>query len=95
MIRIKESGEDIVAQSPLDLLQAFQQHFGQFVPDLARTAQSDAEQHLKAFVSSLIERMDLVTREEFDVQAEVLRRTREKLDLLEKRVEALEDSHGS
>lgn len=81
-----------MAQSPLDLLQAFQQNFGQFVPDLAKTAQTDAEQHLKALLASLIERMDLVTREEFDVQAEVLRKTREKLEALEARVAALESS---
>ncbi len=83
-----------MAQSPLDLLQAFQQHFGQFVPDLARSAQADAEQHFKAAVASLLTRMDLVGREEFDVQAEVLRKTRERLEALEARVAALESVSG-
>lgn len=83
-----------MAQSPLDFLQAFQQHFGQFVPDLARSAQADAEQHLKAALMSMIGRLDLVSRDEFDVQAEVLRKTREKLEALEARVTSLETALG-
>lgn len=84
-----------MAQSPLEMLQAFQQHFGQFLPDLARTAQTDVEQHVKAALLSMASRMDLVTREEFDVQAEVLRRTREKLEALESRVALLESRLGA
>ncbi|MBK8970840.1 MAG: accessory factor UbiK family protein [Hahellaceae bacterium] len=79
-------------QSPFELLQAFQQHFGQFVPDLAKSAQADAEQHFKAALMSMMTRLDLVSREEFDVQAEVLRKTREKLELLEGRVVRLEEA---
>ncbi|MBU6952693.1 accessory factor UbiK family protein [Hahella sp. HN01] len=76
--------------SPVDLLNAFNQHFGQFVPDVAKSAHEDVQQQAKAAFSSIISKLDLVTREEFDVQLEVLRRTREKLDSLEKRVVELE-----
>ncbi len=45
---------------------------------------------LKAAVQSTLTRLDLVTREEFDVQAAVLLRTRLRLEALEKRVQELE-----
>jgi len=50
----------------------------------------DARKNLKEVVSSYLARMDLVTREEFEVQSAVLARTREKLDHLEAQVAALE-----
>lgn len=78
--------------SPNELFQAFNQHFGQFVPDLAKSAQDDVQQQMKAMLMSLIAKLDLVTREEFDVQTEVLRRTREKMEALEARVKTLEES---
>ena len=45
-------------------------------------------------MSGFFSKMDLVTREEFDVQAQVLARTREKLKDLEARVDALEKSRS-
>jgi BMFP domain-containing protein YqiC len=50
----------------------------------------DIEQNLKAGLSGWLSKLDLVTREEFDVQAEVLSRTREKLARLEARLSELE-----
>ena len=50
----------------------------------------DLERNLRAGLTSILGKLDLVTREEFDVQAEVLARTREKLTQLEARVAALE-----
>jgi BMFP domain-containing protein YqiC len=55
----------------------------------------DVEKNLRAMLTGLFARLDLVTREEFDVQREVLNRTREKLVALEARVTALEQArHG-
>lgn len=48
------------------------------------------QSQVKAVLSSAFDKMDLVTREEFDVQAGVLGKTRAKLEALEKRVEELE-----
>ena len=45
-------------------------------------------------MSSALARMDVVTREEFDVQSAVLARTREKLEALERRVAELERAGG-
>jgi BMFP domain-containing protein YqiC len=50
----------------------------------------DIEKNVKALLQSGLTRLDLVTRQEFDVQAEVLRKTREKVEQLEARVAELE-----
>lgn len=57
---------------------------------LKQSPAKDIEQNLKAGVTSMLGKLDLVTREEFDVQAEVLARTREKLTQLEARLAELE-----
>jgi BMFP domain-containing protein YqiC len=57
---------------------------------LAASPARDIEKNVRALLSSAFSRLDLVTREEFDVQAEVLSRTREKLQQMEARVAALE-----
>ena len=50
----------------------------------------DIERNVKAVLQSGLARLDLVTREEFDTQARVLAKTREKLERLETRVAELE-----
>lgn len=52
--------------------------------------QKDLQKSFRAVLTETFKQLDLVTREEFDVQAEVLLRTREKLEALEKVVSALE-----
>jgi BMFP domain-containing protein YqiC len=64
----------------------------------AQSPAADLEKNVRAMLTSLFARLDLVTREEFDVQREVLLRTREKLARLEARLSELErrlDSPGS
>jgi BMFP domain-containing protein YqiC len=53
---------------------------------------ADIEKNLNALLKSMFTKMELVTREEFEVQAEVLRNTRQKLELLEARLAELESS---
>lgn len=50
----------------------------------------DIEKNVKAMMSQGFSKLDLVTREEFDVQAQVLATTRAKLEALEAQVTALE-----
>lgn len=57
---------------------------------IAASPAKDVEKNLRALMSSAFSRLDLVTREEFDIQQEVLRRAREKLDQMEARVAELE-----
>jgi ubiquinone biosynthesis accessory factor UbiK len=58
----------------------------------AHSPLKDFEKNSRAMLSSVFAKMDLVTREEFDVQTEVLKRTREKLAELEVKLAALEKS---
>lgn len=55
---------------------------------------ADVEKNLRAVLTNFFNRLDLVTREEFEVQEAVLQRTREKLARLEARVEKLEAAAG-
>ena len=57
---------------------------------IANSPARDVEKNLQAMLTSLFARLDLVTREEFDVQTAVLARTREKLTRLEARLAELE-----
>lgn len=57
---------------------------------IAASPVRDVEKNLKAMLASTFSRLDLVTREEFDVQQEVLLRTRERLAQLEERLARLE-----
>ncbi|ACT49190.1 accessory factor UbiK family protein [Methylotenera mobilis] len=57
---------------------------------MATSPLSDVEKNLNALLKGAFTKMELVTREEFEVQAEVLRNTRAKLDALEARLAELE-----
>lgn len=57
---------------------------------LARSPAADLEKNLRVLLQSVFSRLDLVTREEFDVQREVLARTRAKLQELEAKLAELE-----
>lgn len=57
---------------------------------MASSPAKDVEKNVRAMLASVFAKMDLVTREEFDVQKEVLLRTREKLNRLEERLAELE-----
>jgi BMFP domain-containing protein YqiC len=59
---------------------------------IAASPAKDIEKNVKAMLASVFEKMDLVTREEFDIQSQLLARTREKLTALEARVTELEKS---
>jgi hypothetical protein len=60
------------------------------VPESVMALRRDLEQNFKGVLQSQLAQFDLVTREEFDVQTTVLKRTREKLAALEARVAELE-----
>jgi ubiquinone biosynthesis accessory factor UbiK len=60
------------------------------VPPALRTMQADLESNFRAVLRERLSKLDLVSRDEFDAQARVLERTREKLEALEARLAALE-----
>lgn len=59
---------------------------------IAESPMADLEKNLKPLLQSVFAKLDLVTREEFDVQTQVLQRTRAQLTQLEQRLAALESS---
>ena len=60
------------------------------MPSGVKNLQSDVEKNMRAQLQAGLSKLDLVTREEFDVQAKVLARTRAKLEALEQQVAELE-----
>lgn len=60
------------------------------VPTGVRTLQQDVDRNVRAAIQSALNRLDLVTREEFDVQTKVLARTRARVEALSSRVAQLE-----
>jgi len=57
---------------------------------MAESPAGELEKNLRALLQSAFAKLDLVTREEFDVQSQVLLRAREQLNVLERKVEELE-----
>lgn len=72
-------------------IEDFVQQFFNLMPDDMRQYKHDMEKNIRAALQSTFSRMDLVTREEFDVQTSLLSRTRELVEELEAKIKQLED----
>ena len=62
------------------------------LPEGVKNIPSDLQQHLKAALNQTLTKMDVVTREEFDIQVKVLAKTREKIEALEQQLADLSSS---
>jgi BMFP domain-containing protein YqiC len=71
-------------------IESLAERIGSLLPPEAGVLREEFRTNVRALLESGLARMDLVTREEFDAQSELLRRTREKLDRLEATLAALE-----
>jgi hypothetical protein len=60
------------------------------LPEAARTMRRDVESNFRAVLQSSLGKLDLTTREEFEVQTKVLERARSRIEQLELRIAALE-----
>ena len=67
----------------------------QVVPPGLRGLRAELEQNFRAVLRANLERFDLVSRDRFDTQAELLARTQSRLAGLEKRLVALESKHAA
>ncbi len=65
---------------------------GKLLPPGVAEMKNDFEQNAKSAIQSALGNLDLVTREEFDVQSEVLRKTRAKLEQLEARLDSIDSN---
>ncbi len=71
-------------------LDDFAKRLAEVVPQSARDLHQDIEKNLRAVVTGTFNKLNLVTREEFEIQQDVLQRTRGKVDILEKQIADLE-----
>jgi BMFP domain-containing protein YqiC len=76
------------------LLNELSNRLSRLLPGEPGVLRQDLENNIRAALQGAFQKLDLVTREEFGVQAEVLARTRSRLEALEKRLEALEQQSG-
>jgi BMFP domain-containing protein YqiC len=73
-----------------DSIDQLARRLAESVPSGIKSLSEDLERNFRAVLHSGLGKLDLVTREEFEVQQAVLARTREKLTALEQRLGALE-----
>ena len=76
-----------------DSIEKLATRLAESVPDALRSVRDDLEKNFRSVLRTGIGKLDLVTREEFEVQEAVLARTREKLDALEAKLAELEETH--
>ncbi len=76
-------------------LEAIVEKVAEILPPGFGELPENAQKNLKMTLSSFFQKMDLVSREEFDIQSEVLAKTRQKLEVLELKVSELEASYLS
>lgn len=74
-------------KSDFETLDEITRRLAESVPDGLRNAGEDLQGRFRQVLTGALERMDLVTREEFEIQKQVLLRTREKLEALEARLD--------
>lgn len=70
-----------------DWVEDFQKNISELI---ARSPAADIERNMKAFMTQAFSRLDLVTREEFDVQVQLLERAQQRITALESRLDQLE-----
>ena len=70
-----------------DWMDDFQKNLSEFI---AKTPAADIERNMRAFMTQAFSRLDLVTREEFDVQVQLLEKALLRISALESRLDALE-----
>ncbi len=72
-------------------IEEFIQQASKLVPDDLSRFKKEIENNLRTTLSASLSKMDLVTREEYDIQTALLQRTRAKLDTLQKKLSELEN----
>ena len=78
----------------LKVIEGMVERIGALLPGDLGALRGEFRANVRAVLEATLARMDVVTREEFDAQAALLRRTREKLDRLERQLAELERADG-
>jgi len=77
------------------IIDDFSRKIADAIPPGVKSIKNEVEKNVRATIESLFSKMNLISRDEFDIQSAVLARTREKLEALEKQIEILEKKHVS
>ncbi len=75
-----------------DSIESLAKKLAESLPEGLRSVRDDLETNFRGVLQTGISKLDLVTREEFEVQQAVLLRTREKLEVLEAKLKEIEDT---
>ena len=75
-----------------NFLHAFMEAFQKNIPPVLSGLGDVLKDHVRSSMESVLHKMDVVSREEFDSQVLLLRRSREKLDMLEKKISQLQEN---
>ena len=78
--------------NPSEIIERIMQTAKSAMPD---SLSQDVKQNIRAAIQDVIVDLDVVSREEFDVQSAVLKRTRQKIDEMEQIIAELEQKPGS
>lgn len=78
--------------NPEQLIQAINDRINAILPEGTDRFRQDIEQNVSAVLRELLSKMDLVNRDEFEVQKAILERTQQKVKKLEEQVKALEQA---
>lgn len=78
-----------------EILDEMAERLSSTLPPGLKQFHAEMEQNFRAIMQGAFSKMELVSREEFDVQSAVLARTRQKLEQLEKQIETLEAQLGN
>jgi len=73
-------------------IEELSQRIEQALPESLKQTKNEMDKTIRQAVMNAFQKMELVTRDEFDIQTQVLARTRAKLEALEQRVAALEST---
>ncbi len=85
-----ETNAAFMKENRMDMNAFFNDLQGKFNQALENTPAKDLQQNMRAMMTQGFAKLDLVTREEFDIQSQVLAKTRARLEALEVRVAELE-----
>ncbi len=83
-------GDPVAIQTAMNRAKIIEEIGARISDAIASSPARDVDKNVRALLNSALSRLDLVTRAEFDVQTEVLARTREKLEAMTARVADLE-----
>lgn len=75
------------------IIDDFARKISEAIPPGVSTLKNEMEQNLRTTIESLFSKLNMVSRDEFDIQAAVLKRTREKLEELEQQLTKLEKKY--